>query len=170
MKLNIKRLNDNALLPTYGSEYAAGLDLYACENDIVKAHTRKLIPTGLAMSWHGPHEKEYYMRIAPRSGLAVKHSIDIGAGLCDFDFTGEYKICFINNGDEDYYISKHDRIAQMVLERINRVEVVEVTHLDETVRGEGGFGSSDDKVNWCNFEYKEYESKLSYPPVNGIEK
>jgi hypothetical protein len=87
-------------------------------------------------------------------------------------FTGEYKICFINNGDEDFYISQNDRIAQMVLERINRVEVVEVTELKKTVRGEGGFGSTDNKtkIDWCNFEYKEYESKLPYPPVNETEK
>lgn len=221
MKLNIKKLNANAILPTYGSDFAAGLDLYACEPAFVPRNSRMVIPTGLAISWQGPHEKEYYMRIAPRSGLSVKNCIDIGAGICDFDYTGEIKICFINNNNQDFTIHMGDKIAQMVLERINRFdEIVEVKELNKTVRGDGGFGSTDltsnevlkpasaeylhemnvindksksplhlkcnpvsleevlkpsdvktyEPFDWSTSVYREYESKLPYPPTNETEK
>jgi len=143
MKLNIKFLHDNAKLPTYGTPGSAGLDLYACEDCVVEPHTRKLLPTGIALSWEGSDAENYYMRIAPRSGLAVKNSIDIGAGVIDKDYIFEIKICLINNGNEPFTIKIGDRIAQMVLEKINRfVEIVEVKELQKTSRI-GGFGSTD---------------------------
>lgn len=144
MNLNIKKLNDNAIVPTYGSPYAAGLDLYSSNNYEILPKTRKLVSTGISLSWEGPNETEYYMRIAPRSGLSVKNNIDIGAGVVDYDYRGELFVCFINNdNDKTYTIKQGDRIAQMILERINRFEnIITVDSHSETSRGSGGFGST----------------------------
>lgn len=144
MNLNIKKLNDNATVPTYGSSCAAGLDLHSSIDFDILPKTRKLISTGISISWNGDNENEYYMRIAPRSGLSVKNNIDIGAGVVDYDYRGEIFVCFINNdNDKTYTIKKGDRIAQMILERINRFDniIIVETH-SETTRGTGGFGST----------------------------
>lgn len=143
MKLNIKRINDNAKIPTYGSDYAAGLDLYSSVDLLIPANTRKLVSTGISIAWNGDDAKNYYLRIAPRSGLSVKNNIDIGAGVVDYDYRGELFVCFINNGNSDYSITRGDRIAQAILEKINRFDIIqEVNNLESTNRGEGGFGST----------------------------
>lgn len=151
MKLFVKKLYPDTIIPTYGSNGAAGLDLSAYSEHVVPARTRKLIPTGLCVQWINDIETEeseekvedYYLRIAPRSGLSVKHSIDIGAGVVDSDYRGEVKVCFINNSDSDYQIAHGDRIAQGILERIVRFGSIDVVdELVETIRGEGGFGST----------------------------
>ena len=83
------------------------------------------------------------MRIAPRSGLSVKNSIDIGAGVIDYDYRGEIMICFINNSDKDYLINHGDKIAQALLERIDRFDIIEeVEELSSTLRNQNGFGST----------------------------
>lgn len=147
MKLLIKKLNNDAITPSYGNKFDAGLDLSAYGEHIVPAKTRKLIPTSLCVQWTSetpdeyPHE--YYLRIAPRSGLSVKHSIDIGAGVVDSSYRGEIKVCFINNSDKDYIISHGDRIAQGILERIKTFNFIEIVdELNNTERGEGGWGST----------------------------
>jgi dUTP pyrophosphatase len=143
MKLYIKKIINDAISPSYGSEFAAGLDLYSAININVLPKTRKLISTGIAISWNGEDAKNYYLRIAPRSGLSVKNNIDIGAGVVDYDYRGELFICFINNGENEYSIKKGDRIAQAILEKINRFsEINTVDTLEETNRGNGGFGST----------------------------
>ena len=153
MKLLIKKLYPDTIVPTYGSKGAAGLDLSAYGVHLVHARTRKLIPTGLSIQWEtrdvnngeptDEKVEDYYLRIAPRSGLSVKHLIDIGAGVVDSDYRGEVKVCFINNSDSDYQISHGDRIAQGILERIMRFDTIEVVdELVETTRGDGGFGST----------------------------
>lgn len=148
MKLLIKKLYPDALTPTYGSAGAAGLDLCAYGEHIVPARTRKLISTGISIQWitnieNNDKPEDYYFRIAPRSGLTVKHSIEIGAGVVDSDYRGEVKVCFINNSDSSYSITHGDRIAQGILERIKRFSSIEVVdELVETDRGEGGFGST----------------------------
>ena len=103
---------------------------------------RKLIPTGLSMSWS---DVNYYMRIAPRSGLTVKHCIDVGAGVIDFDYRGEIKIVLINNGDEIFVVEKQMKIAQMIPTfsiHKNYVSIEETEELSDTERGMGGFGST----------------------------
>lgn len=152
MKLLIKKLYPNALIPSYGSNGAAGLDLCAYGEHIVSAKTRKLISTGISIQWilsnngnnvENEKPEDYYFRIAPRSGLTVKHCIEIGAGVVDSDYRGEVKVCFINNSDSSYSITHGDRIAQGILERIKRFDAIEVVDkLIETSRGEGGFGST----------------------------
>ena len=142
MQLNIKKLYDDSILPQYGSSSAAGLDLTSYTDTVVEPNTRKLISTGISISWDS--KNEYYMRIAPRSGLSVKNNIDIGAGVVDSDYRGEIFVCFINNDNEKpYTIKKGDRIAQMILTRIERfTNIVAVDEHSTTLRGEGGFGST----------------------------
>ncbi len=143
MNLLIKKLYDDAIVPTYGSDCAAGLDLYAFGEYNVPAKTRKVISTGICVEWSGIDDKNYYMRIAPRSGLSVKKSIDIGAGVIDYDYRGEIMICFINNSDNDYTINHGDRIAQAILEKIIRFTNINIVEeLNTTHRGDNGFGST----------------------------
>jgi len=142
MKLNIKKLYDDSILPQYGSAYAAGLDLTSYVDTVIEPRSRKLISTGISISWDS--KDEYYMRIAPRSGLSVKNNIDIGAGVVDNDYRGEIFVCFINNDNEkSYVIKKGDRIAQMILTRIERFDIIDIVDdHSTTLRGERGFGST----------------------------
>jgi len=141
MKLNIK-LDEHAKIPEYGSEYAAGIDLFSnnIEDISILPKTRKLISTGIYISWDDP---TYYMRIAPRSGLSVKSCIDVGAGVIDFDYRGELKILLINNSnDKEFIISKNMKIAQMIPTKMERLNLNITDTLEETLRGNGGFGST----------------------------
>lgn len=153
MKLLIKKVYPDALIPSYGSYGAAGLDLCAYGDHIIPPKERKLISTGICIEWKPSYmedeiekPKDYYFRIAPRSGLAVKHCIDIGAGIVDSDYRGEIKICFINNSNTEAYNIHHgDRIAQGILERIKCFDdIIEIDgeELGETNRGSNGFGST----------------------------
>ena len=150
MRLNIKKLNPDAQPPVYCSKFAAGMDLFSAVDLVVPEQTRKLVSTGISVSWEGQegewdeHPEKYYLRIAPRSGLSVKNNIDIGAGVVDSDYRGEIFVCFINNSlDKPYAIQKGDRIAQMILTRFEQFkDVVLVDEHVETARGEGGFGST----------------------------
>lgn len=148
MKLLVKKLTETAQIPIYGSDYAAGMDLFSSIDIDIAPQSRKLVATGISLSWTNENEEEdpknYYLRIAPRSGLSVKNNIDIGAGVVDYDYRGEIFVCFINNSVDKYYsIKKGDRIAQMILTRINRFETVEeVDAHEDTNRGTGGFGST----------------------------
>lgn len=143
MNLQVKKLNEDSIIPTYGSNYAAGLDLYAYGDFTIEKNSRRPIPTGISIEWNGDDAENYYMRIAPRSGLSVKKSIDIGAGVVDYDYRGQIFVCIINNGNEDYEIKSGDRIAQMILEKIKRFnKIEEILEHSNTDRGEGGFGST----------------------------
>ena len=138
MTLLVKRLNEHATLPARGSPLAAGYDLTSSEDVSIPKGTRGLVGTGIAFTV--PHQT--YGRIAPRSGLAVKKGIQVGAGVIDRDYTGEVKVALFNHGDEDFVIKKGDRIAQLIIEKIEMPEVKLVDELLVTERGEGGFGST----------------------------
>jgi dUTP pyrophosphatase len=150
MRLNIKKLTPDAQIPVYGSQFAAGMDLFSAIDLVVPPQTRKLVSTGISVSWEteedqwDEHPEKYYLRIAPRSGLSVKNNIDIGAGVVDSDYRGEIFVCFINNSlDKEYQIKQGDKIAQMILTRFEQFrDVVLVEEHSETARGEGGFGST----------------------------
>ena len=144
MKLNIKKLYNDVTLPKYGSEFAAGLDICSYKDYIVEPGSRILVSTGISISWDGTDSDKFYLRVAPRSGLSVKNSIDIGAGVIDYDYRGEIFVCFINNHKTDSYnIKKGDRIAQLILTRIeNFSEINEVLEHSETMRNNNGFGST----------------------------
>ena len=136
--LQVKRLKDSSKLPSRGSEFSAGYDLYASESVVVKSKNRALVPTGIAISV----PLGTYGRIAPRSGLAVKHGINVGAGVIDLDFRGELMIAIFNHGNADYTINAGDRVAQLILEKIDTPAVLEVKELQKTTRGTSGFGST----------------------------
>ncbi|KAH8161380.1 hypothetical protein CIB48_g6867 [Xylaria polymorpha] len=136
--LLVKKLSDKARLPTRGSAFAAGYDLYSSQATTVPARGKVLVDTDIAISVPAGT----YGRVAPRSGLASKHSIQTGAGVIDADYRGQVKILLFNHSDVDFSIAEGDRIAQLVIERIYTPEVVEVAELEESVRGAGGFGST----------------------------
>jgi len=138
MNLRIKRLSKDAILPTRGSGGAVGYDLYSTEELIIPISHRALVGTGIAMVL----PPGVYGRVAPRSGLSVKHGVHVGAGVIDPDYTGEVKVLLFNHGDAPLTIKKGDRIAQLILERCETPEIVEIGKIQETERGDGGFGST----------------------------
>lgn len=142
MKLFIKKLQHDIATPKYMTEGAAGMDLYAAveKDTILKKGEIKLIPTGIAISI----EKGYEAQIRPRSGLAIKYGISLvnTPGTIDSDYRGEINIIMINFGQNDFLIKRGDRIAQMVINKIETPSIVEVETLDDTLRGKGGFGST----------------------------
>ena len=140
--LNVLKKTEDAMIPIYGSKYAVGMDIFSNTNDIISPGKRKLISTGISVSWSGLDEENYYLRVAPRSGLSVKNNIDIGAGVIDYDYRGIIYVCMINNGTNDFEVSKNMKIAQLILEKCNRPIIKEVSDLDNTERGHNGFGST----------------------------
>ncbi|GAB6044518.1 dUTP diphosphatase [Caminibacter profundus] len=140
MVLKIKKLNEEAKIPAYQSEEAAGFDLHSIEDVVIKPGERKLIGTGLAFEI----EKGYEVQIRPRSGLAFKHGITVlnSPGTIDSDYRGEIKVLLINLGNEKFEIKKSDRIAQAIISPIIQAEIIEVDSLSDTKRGAGGFGST----------------------------
>jgi len=143
MNFLVKKIFPDAQIPQYGSEFSAGLDIFSYENIEVQPFTREIIGTGICINWKGEGDKNCYLRIASRSGLAAKYSIDIEAGVVDFDYTGEIKVVFANNGKNTYKVSKGDKIAQLILQPIIRPEnILIVEELADTERGSGGFGST----------------------------
>lgn len=153
LPLKIKKLSDKAILPTRGSDFAAGLDLSAAEPKTIPAGGRALVKTQLAIAC----PPGTYARIAPRSGLAYKYGIDVGAGVIDADYRGPVGVILFNFGDSDFEIKHGDRIAQLILEQIVLPDVEEC--LGELpavgVRGEAGFGSTGVKTSDDNFSKKQ---------------
>ncbi len=142
ISVEIKRLpsGDGLPLPAYETAGAAGMDLRAAEAVTLKPGARHLVPTGLSIALPPGFEAQ----VRPRSGLAVKHGVTVlnAPGTIDCDYRGEVKVPLINHGDTDFFIARGDRIAQMVIAPVTRIDWTEVEVLDETARGAGGFGSS----------------------------
>lgn len=136
--LRIVRLSDAATAPTRGSAGAAGFDLFAAQERSIPPGDRAVVKTDIQIGLPAG----CYGRVAPRSGLAAKHCIDVGAGVVDSDYRGNVMVLLINSGSEAFHVKIGDRIAQLILEKIAAVDVVEVSSLDDTIRGAGGFGSS----------------------------
>lgn len=139
--LPIKRLDPTVELPTYAYEGDAGLDLRANEDVTLAPHERRLVSTGLAVAI----PEGYAGFVQPRSGLALREGLSMAntPGLIDSHYRGELKVCAVNLDDErPITISRGERIAQLVIQRVPVVTLVEVAELDETDRGTGGFGSS----------------------------
>ena len=145
VKILIKKTNKKVITPKYKTDGSSGVDLSAfLENKVViKPNSSELIPTGLQVAI--PEELE--IQIRPRSGLAAKESIGVlnSPGTIDSDYRGELKIILFNHGNKDFIINNGDRIAQMVLVPILKMEFEEVDSLPNTVRGQGGFGSTGKK-------------------------
>ncbi|XP_052438456.1 deoxyuridine 5'-triphosphate nucleotidohydrolase, mitochondrial [Carassius gibelio] len=136
--LKFAKLTENATTPSRGSSRAAGFDLYSAYDYTIGPMDKALVKTDIQIAV--PHG--YYGRVAPRSGLAVKHFIDVGAGVVDEDYRGNLGVVLFNFNKEPFEVKKGERIAQLICERICYPELQELQTLDETERGAGGFGST----------------------------
>lgn len=132
----------NAFLPEYKSEGAAGADLFACLAEPITLHPmeRCLIPTGVCVEFNSECE----MQVRPRSGLALKHGITVlnTPGTVDSDYRGELKVLLINLGSNDFVINHGDRIAQIIISEVKRVNFLQTSSLSDTKRGSSGYGST----------------------------
>ena len=138
----VKRLpgNDDLPLPAYATDGAAGMDAVSAEDVTLAPGARHAVATGLALAIPAGYE----VQVRPRSGLALKHGITVPntPGTIDSDYRGELKVILINHGHAPFEIRRGDRVAQLVLAPVTRASWLEVAELDETSRGEGGFGST----------------------------
>ncbi len=142
VKILVKKLDPKVKIPEYKTSGSSGMDLMAFVESSIKIapNTLELIPTGLSIAI--PEDLE--IQIRPRSGLAVKSSVSVlnTPGTIDSDYRGELKIILFNHGNKDFIINNNDRIAQMVLTPVIKMEFEEVDQLPKTIRGSGGFGST----------------------------
>ena len=142
IEVRVKRLNHGAglPLPDYASKGAAGMDICAAESLILRTGRRHAVATGFAFAIPGGYE----VQVRPRSGLALKNGITClnTPGTIDSDYRGEVKVILANLGEDDFQITKGDRIAQIVVAPVTHAAMVEVDEIDETLRGAGGFGST----------------------------
>tara|TARA_R100001377_G_scaffold75971_1_gene52722 strand:- start:1225 stop:1653 length:429 start_codon:yes stop_codon:yes gene_type:complete len=140
MTINIKckKLLDIASVPTRAHEHDAGWDLYSSEQTFVISSKRKLVSTAISLVIPDGHVG----LIWPRSGLAAKKGIDVFAGVIDSGYRGEIKVCLYNSSGINFEINKGDRIAQIIFHKLPQTEMLEVDSLDDSIRGDSGFGSS----------------------------
>ena len=141
-KVLIKKLDSSVELPTYKTNGASGMDLMAFINETItlKPKSSCLVPTGLSVAFSSNFE----IQIRPRSGLAAKNSISVlnTPGTIDSDYRGELKVILFNHGNTEFLINNKDRIAQMILTPVIKIDLEETDNLPKTVRGESGFGST----------------------------
>ena len=142
VRVLIKKLDPKVTLPSYKTKGASGMDLMAFvkEKIVIKPQTSSLIPTGLSVAF----SEDYEIQIRPRSGLAAKNNISVlnTPGTIDSDYRGELKIIIFNHSNHDFIVNNDDRVAQMVLTPVAKMELEEANELPKTLRGEGGFGST----------------------------
>ncbi len=139
-QLKVKLIKEDAKLPQYANPGDAGLDLFSVEEKIIKPGEFVLISTGISLELPPGTEAQ----VRPRSGLALKHGITLlnSPGTIDEGYRGEVKVMLINHGKKEFKVEKHMRIAQMVVAPVTRMNVIEVEEISDSVRGEGGFGST----------------------------
>tara|TARA_B100001765_G_scaffold178664_1_gene121778 strand:- start:82 stop:519 length:438 start_codon:yes stop_codon:yes gene_type:complete len=142
VKVLIKKLDQEAEIPSYKTKGASGMDLMAFIDQPIKLAPKSscLVPTGLSVAF----SKDYEIQIRPRSGLAAKNNISVlnTPGTIDSDYRGEIKIILFNHGNKNFIINNKDRVAQMILIPVHKMDLEEVDNLPDTLRGEGGFGST----------------------------
>ena len=142
VKVLIKKLNPAVEVPNYKTMGASGMDLMAFIKQPIKLAPKSscLVPTGLTVAF----SEEYEIQIRPRSGLAVKNNISVlnTPGTIDSDYRGEIKIILFNHGNKEFVINNKDRVAQMILTPVHKMDLEEVENLPDTLRGKGGFGST----------------------------
>ena len=142
VKILVKKLDSRVKLPSYKTVGSSGMDLMALTDKPITVLPKKsyLVPTGISVAM----PKNYEIQIRPRSGLAAKNYISVlnTPGTIDSDYRGEIKIILFNHGSDEFLINNGDRIAQIVLMPIHKIDFEEVDNLPDTVRGEGGFGST----------------------------
>ena len=137
-KLLLKKLDPGAIIPTKANRFDAGYDLYALNGAIIDKHSHKLIKTGVSMAIPEGHVG----LIWPRSGMAYKHGLDVFAGVIDSGYRGDIGVILYNSQYSSYHVSKGDRIAQILIQKVEDYELIEVENLEDSQRGKGGFGSS----------------------------
>jgi len=142
VKVLIKKLDQSVELPVYKTTGASGMDLMAFIKQPIKLapNSSCLVPTGLSLAF----SQDYEIQIRPRSGLATKHDITVlnTPGTIDSDYRGEIKIILFNHGSKEFIINNKDRIAQMILTPVFKIDLEETNNLPGTIRGKGGFGST----------------------------
>ena len=142
VKVLIKKLDPAVEVPRYKTVGASGMDLMAFIKEPIKLPPRNscMVPTGLSVAF----SDKYEIQIRPRSGLAAKNNISVlnTPGTIDSDYRGEIKIILFNHGDNEFVINNKDRVAQMILTPVHKMELEEVKNLPDTMRGKGGFGST----------------------------
>ena len=142
VKVLIKKLDPAVETPSYKTTGASGMDLMAFIKQPIKLapNSSCLVPTGLSVAF----SEDYEVQISPRSGLAAKHNITVlnTPGTIDSDYRGEIKIILFNHGSEEFKINNKDRIAQMILTPVLKIDIEDTDNLPDTVRGKGGFGST----------------------------
>jgi dUTP pyrophosphatase len=153
-KLYIQLNDENAKLPRVGSKYAAGYDLYSCDEGIIKSNTMGKINIGISLIIPYDH----YGRIAPRSGLTLNYSLNVGAGVIDSDYRGNISVILFNHGNKDFKYNIGDRVSQLIIEKISHCDIVNVTEIDDTDRGDGGFGSTGISNNNLVSKYNDDET------------
>jgi dUTP pyrophosphatase len=136
-KFKVKVVDQDGITPQKADNGCAGYDVYSTIGTMIPPGERKLIPIGVSTEF----SMNYYLRVAPRSGLSVK-GIDVGAGVIDSSYRGEIKVLIINNSKSDFYVDKGAKIAQIILERCSNATIRLVDELSESERGYGGFGST----------------------------
>ncbi len=143
MKISIQKVKESAIIPKYQTEGSAGMDLHACIDEavVLEPGEHRLVPTGIAIALPNGYEAQ----VRARSGLAHKHGISLvnGIGTVDADYRGEIGVLIINHGSEDFVIEPQMRIAQLVIAQYEKIVWSEKASLKETVRGAGGFGSTE---------------------------
>ena len=148
-KLYVKFNHKDAIMPFRATKESAGVDLFSCHDGNIEPHSKRMIDIGLSVKI----PEGYYGRIAPRSGLAVRHSIDVGAGVIDSDYRGNINVILFNHGDEKFKYNKGDKLAQLIIEKIALVEPFGIDSLDNTERGINGFGSTGISNNNIGINY-----------------
>jgi dUTP pyrophosphatase len=142
VKVLIKKLHQEVEMPSYKTEGASGMDLMAFINDPIKLAPKSscIVPTGLSVAF----SQKYEIQVRPRSGLAAKKNISVlnTPGTIDSDYRGEIKIILFNHSNKDFIINNKDRVAQMILTPVQKMDLEEVDNLPDTLRGEGRFGST----------------------------
>ena len=138
MILKIKKLNPAAKAPSYAHHGDAGLDLYSAEDKIIKPNERAIVKTGIAMEI--PHG--YAGLVWDKSGIATKGGLKVLGGVIDCNYRGESLVAIVNLSDKDYEVKKGEKIAQMLIQKVEHMEIEEVSELSDTSRGAGGFGST----------------------------
>ena len=147
VKILVKKLDSRVKLPSYKTIGSSGMDLMALTDKPITILPKKsyLVPTGISVAM----PKNYEIQIRPRSGLAAKNNISVlnTPGTIDSDYRGEIKIILFNHGSDEFLINNGDRIAQIVLMPVHKIDFEEVDNLPDTVRGKGGFGSTGRWIN-----------------------
>lgn len=138
IKVKVKKLKKDAIIPRYAHKGDAGMDLFSTENYIVPVGKRQLVSTGIAIEL----PEGYFASIRGKSGLAYKRGISILGGVIEWTYRGEYGVIILNTGNEDFEIRAGDQVAQVVISPVASVELEDIEELSDTDRGDGGFGST----------------------------